>query len=43
MFRQMLLTVTRAGGNMTNQSQQQQEQQEQNNGNPLSNIPIPFW
>lgn len=32
--------ITRAGGNMTNQSQQQQEQQEQNNGNPLSNIPI---
>lgn len=34
--------ITRAGGNMTNQSQQQQqqEQQGQNNGNPLSNIPI---
>jgi hypothetical protein len=33
--------ITRAGGNMTNQSQQQQEQQQgQNNGNPLSNIPI---
>ena len=35
--------ITRAGGNMTNQSQQQQEQQEENNGNPLRNIPIPFW
>jgi hypothetical protein len=32
--------ITRAGGNMTNQSQQQGQQQGQNNGNPLSNIPI---